>query len=213
MERLLHPPTGHGPGLLLIHSWWGLSKGITALGQDLAKAGFVVRMADLHDGQIAATQNEAEALRRRKRKQPMYRDLYDDLAVLRREGGVGANPVGVIGLSMGGHWAIWLAQRAELNIAACVCYYACRGGDFSVSKADYLLHYAEVDAFIKPAAKRNMAAAITCAGRPLESHDYQGTRHWFAESDRPEFAPSAALEALNRSKGFLHQRLTATASS
>jgi len=71
MERLLHPPTGHGPGLLLIHSWWGLSKGITALGQDLAKAGFVVRMADLHDGQIAATQNEAEALRRRKRKQPM----------------------------------------------------------------------------------------------------------------------------------------------
>jgi dienelactone hydrolase len=46
--------------------------------------------------------------------------------------------VGVIGFSMGGHWAPWLAQRPELPMAATVTLYAARNGDYESSASAFL---------------------------------------------------------------------------
>ena len=56
------PAAGSGPGVLVLHAWWGLTPFITGLCDRLAEAGFVALAPDLFDGRTAATPAEAEAL-------------------------------------------------------------------------------------------------------------------------------------------------------
>lgn len=187
--------------LLLIHPWWGLSAGTRALGERFKAAGISVVLADLYGGRIATSEAEAKALRATKRKQPMYRDLLDDIAVLKDA--TGAARVAVLGLSMGGHWAIWLAQNAPADVAACITFYAARAGDFSKADCRFQAHFADADPFVPLPARRRMLAAIGAASCPVEAFDYPGTAHWFAEADRPEFDAAATEAAFARSLRFL----------
>ena len=56
------PPTGSGPGVLVLHAWWGLNETIKAFCTRLAAAGFVALAPDLYHGKIADTISDAEAL-------------------------------------------------------------------------------------------------------------------------------------------------------
>src|SRR5512135_3297257 len=59
---LAHPPTGTGPGVLVLHAWWGLNETIKATCNRLAEGGFVTFAPDLYKGKVADTIPEAEAL-------------------------------------------------------------------------------------------------------------------------------------------------------
>ncbi len=59
---LATPANGKGPGVLVLHAWWGLNDTIKALCNRLAEAGFVAFASDLYHGQIAKTIPEAETL-------------------------------------------------------------------------------------------------------------------------------------------------------
>jgi carboxymethylenebutenolidase len=198
--RLL--PTKGQAALLLIHSWWGLSAGTRVLGERFRSSGVNVMLADLYGGRIATSQAEAQTLRSAKRAQPMYRDLLDDISILKAK--TGAARVAVLGLSMGGHWAIWLAQNASDDIAACITFYAVRGGTFDTADCAFQMHFADTDPFVSAAAKRRMLGAIRSAAHPLTVFDYPGTGHWFAESDRPEYNAAATQVALDRILCFLN---------
>ncbi len=188
--------------VLLIHSWWGRTGSFLGYAEALASEGFFVGVSDLFDGKTADTEAEARQLRAAPRKQPMYRTLIADIETLRARSG--SRQVAVVGFSMGGHWAVWLAQRAELQVSHAVLYYAARGGDFSASKASFLAHFAENDPWVSAAARRGMERAIaktTCAYQP---HDYPGTGHWFAESGRAgDYDSSAAALAFERTLAHL----------
>ncbi len=188
--------------VLVIHSWWGKSVGIEHFGRRLADEGFLVGLADLFDGDTATTIPQAEALRARRRNVPMYRTLIADIEELRARSG---SPVGVVGFSMGGHWAVWLAQRPELPIDATVLYYAVRAGSFTYCRSPILAHFADDDAWVKPAGRRRMEKAIAEGDVPYRAHDYPTTEHWFAESDRPEYHPAAAQEAFERTLAHLRR--------
>ena len=56
------PAAGAGPGVLVLHAWWGLTPSFTAVCDRLAEAGFVAVAPDLHAGQTATTIAEAEVL-------------------------------------------------------------------------------------------------------------------------------------------------------
>src|SRR5918911_3967646 len=56
------PPTGAGPGVLVLHAWWGLNDTIRAVCTRLAEAGFVAFAPDLYHGKVADTIADAEAL-------------------------------------------------------------------------------------------------------------------------------------------------------
>ena len=56
------PATGKGPGVLVLHAWWGLNDTIKALCTQLAEAGFVAFAPDLYHGKVADTIADAEAL-------------------------------------------------------------------------------------------------------------------------------------------------------
>ena len=71
-------------------------------------------------------------------------------------------------------------------------------------QAAYLGHFAQNDDFIDPA--RAAAARETLSGANA-AHLYPGTKHWFFESDRPEFDAEAAKLAYARTIEFLGANL------
>lgn len=188
--------------VLLIHSWWGQTGSFIGYAEALASHGFFVGVSDLFDGRTASTEAEARQLRSAPRKQPMYRTLIADMETLRQR--TGSRRVAVVGFSMGGHWAVWLAQRAELAVSHAVLYYAARAGDFSASKASFQAHFAEDDPWVTASARRGMERAIAKTACAYQSHDYPGTGHWFAETDRAgDYDAGAAALAFGRTLAHL----------
>jgi carboxymethylenebutenolidase len=105
---------------------------------------------------------------------------------------------------MGGHWALWLAQRPELPIAATVVFYAARNGDFMRSNSRFLFHFAENDEWVSAVSVRKLKKSLDASGRSASYYDYPSTGHWFFESDRAEaFHPDAAAVAWKRTLAFL----------
>jgi len=203
-----------GPGgvpkgaVLLIHSWWGLTASCRTYASVLSDAGYLVGLTDLFDGKTAETEAEAKALRAAPRRNPMYKTLGADIASLRAESGSIGTRLGVVGFSMGGHWAVWLSQRPEYNIAATVLYYAARAGDFSNCRSGIIAHFAEKDPWVSASARRTMERAIKKSGCAYTAFDYPQTQHWFAETARfAEFDECAAHLALDRDIGHLRQNL------
>ena len=57
--HLAVPASGHGPGVLVLHPWWGLNEDIKNVADRLAEAGFVALAPDLYNGRIATTIEQA----------------------------------------------------------------------------------------------------------------------------------------------------------
>ena len=181
---ILMPGRAMSGVVLVIHSWWGLTPAFREYGKALAAEGYIVGLADLFDGQTAEDPAEAQQLRRKPRRLPMYKTLAADIETLRSKTGSRSANIGLVGFSMGGHWAVWLSQRPEYRIAATVLYYAARGGDFGRCTASILAHFADDDPWVSLRARNTMEKAIRKAGCSYHAYDYPATRHWFAESDR-----------------------------
>ena len=135
------PKSGNGPGVLVLHSWWGLNAFFRGLCDRLARAGFVALAPDLYDGKVATSVDAAKRLRTAAtatRRVPAYKMLMAAINFLSQHEAVTSPRVALVGFSMGGHWALWLAQRPELPIASTVIYYAARNGDYTRSDSRFL---------------------------------------------------------------------------
>ena len=56
------PKKGNGPGVLVLHAWWGLTDFFKGLSDRLASTGFVAFAPDLYRGATASTREEAKKL-------------------------------------------------------------------------------------------------------------------------------------------------------
>src|ERR1700687_2499474 len=56
------PPNGTGPGVLVLHAWWGLNDTIKAFCTRLAQSGFVAFAPDLYHGKVADNIADAKNL-------------------------------------------------------------------------------------------------------------------------------------------------------
>jgi carboxymethylenebutenolidase len=59
---LAEPSRGSGPGVLVLHAWWGLTEPFQRVCDQLAEAGFVALALDLYRGKTATTVEEAQTL-------------------------------------------------------------------------------------------------------------------------------------------------------
>lgn len=206
------PDSGSGPGVLVLHSWWGLTPFFHGVCDRLADEGFVALAPDLHgDGETADTPDEAEALLAGTDPNRTANLVVASLSALR---GMPATPdgrVGILGFSMGASWALWAATRFPDDVAAVSVYYGDQDIDFSAARAAFQGHFAEYDEFTSPDAAAYLEARLHLDGHQPEFHHYPGTSHWFAESDRPAAYSEAEAElAWRRTVEFLHRELDPT---
>jgi carboxymethylenebutenolidase len=119
------------------------------------------------------------------------------------------NPeIGVMGFSMGGSWALWLADQNPLDVNTAVIYYTSQEGEFANSQAMVIGHFAENDAWVKAETIRDLEDRLTACGRPFTFYSYPGTKHWFCESNLPDaYNHNAAELAWQRSLEVLSRNL------
>jgi carboxymethylenebutenolidase len=189
------PASGKGPGVLVIHAWWGLNEFFKGLCERLAAEGFVAAAPDLFEGEVATTPAMARKLRGKPRKQPAYKTLLHAIEELQANPAVQGQKIALVGFSMGAHWALWLAARPELPIAATVFFYGSRACDFSASQSAFQGHFAETDEWVSQAARKKLEKELVKSAMVAEFHCYPGTGHWFFESDRADAYNGQAAEA------------------
>jgi carboxymethylenebutenolidase len=195
------PETDPQGGLLLLHAWWGLNQPMRDLADRLADDGFTVVAPDLFDGVVLDTIEDADA--HGENEETMEEAL---LAALR------APAVGIVAFSFGAWYARRLAKERD-EVEALVIFY---GGDgFAVPERAqgghprYLAHFAADD----PYEDEDLAGLGPFHSRlqeldPLNgAYLYPGAKHWFFETDRPEFDPEASRLAYSRTLEFLQECL------
>lgn len=203
------PPASVGPGVLLLHAWWGLNPFFIELADRLAREGFVVFAPDLNAGEIATTINDAKALMKRRDDAQLAQTVLAAHDLLRTHPAVRGTDLGTLGFSMGAGWAIWLSAEQPASIAATALFYGTWAIDFTPARSAYLGHYAEQDSWEPLDEVRAMETALHAAGRDTTLHFYPGTQHWFMETDRPEYDPHAAELAWQRTIAFFKAKLVA----
>lgn len=201
------PEAGHGPGILVLHAWWGLNDFFKGFCDRLADAGFVALAPDLLGGQEATTVEEAEAQLATASPDELAHLTRSSLATLRSMPITPEGPVGVIGFSMGASMALWLSARAPESVAATTTFYGVQDIDFIDARSAYLGHYADSDPYVDEDGLALLEAELHLLGLDTTFHRYPGTRHWFFESDRPEFDAAAAELAWHRTVDFFRQHL------
>jgi len=207
------PKKGKGPGVLVLHAWWGLNDFFKTLCDRLATAGFVAFAPDLYGGATASTRDGARALMSKLSEKAASEDIVRSVRALQVYPGVQGKRPGVIGFSLGAFWALWLAQELPADLAAVVLFYGTREGNyergFAESKAAFLGHFAETDEFESPASVQELEKLLGTNGRDVTFYTYPGTSHWFFEKDRPDAYDSKAADvAWQRTVSFLKAHLT-----
>ena len=201
------PDSGTGPGVVVLHAWWGLNDFFTRLCNRLAQAGFVAVAPDLYDGKIASTVEEAERLLGESDVDLIRRRIDEAITFLRRHPAVQGTGIGLIGFSMGGAWALLTSTTHPDDVAAVVIFYGNEAADYSNSRAAYLGHFAEDDPWEPSDGVQQLQAALQAAGRDVTFYTYSGVGHWFFEDNRPEYDAKAARLAWERSIEFLRIQL------
>ena len=203
------PESGSGPGVLVLHAWWGLNDFLRSFCDRLAREGFVVYAPDMFSGKVARTVEDAERLATQSSEAHAVPPiLFSALEALGQRPEVSGKGLGTVGFSFGGFWALWLAAHKPEVFRAVTIFYAGGEGDFQQSQAAFLGHFAEKDPFEPEEGIRALEQGLKSAGRPTSFYTYPGTGHWFFESDRPDaYDAQAAQLAWERTAAFLHERL------
>lgn len=203
---LAMPSSGRGPGVLVLHAWWGLNDTIKGFCTQLAEAGFVAFAPDLYHGKVAETIADAELLCRALNAQPFQAQAEIAAATrfLNERSEPSDSGLAVIGFSLGAYYALELAAADPEHIRSVVVFYGTGDSDFSRSKAAYLGHFAETDPYEPQASIDALEASLREAGRPVTLYRYPDTGHWFMEPDREQaYHPAAARLAWERTLAFL----------
>jgi len=214
--HLALPPTGSGPGLVLIQEIWGVNRHIRAVAEQYALAGYVVLAPDVFWRQaphVDLDYDEAGSLRARE----LYGQLDTALAAADVAAVVGhlrtmpevSGKVGALGFCLGGQLAF--RGGVQSGADAIVCYYGGGIDQHLALVADIrqpiLFHHADNDAHIGQDKVARIKASF--AGRDNASFfDYPGCGHGFNCWGRSAvYDQRASARALGRTLQFLADAL------
>lgn len=212
---LSEPPTGRGPGILLIQEIFGVNAHIRGVADQYAMDGYTVLAPDLFWRQQPGVElgyaqddfGKGIALMNGLDFGEALSDLRATLDALRGLPQC-TGRVASLGYCLGGRLSYQVAAGTDVNAA--VCYYG--GGihtalaDAPKIKAPILFHFAEKDGFIPLAAVD--AVRKTFAGRDnVMLEVYAGVDHGFNCWDRSSYDQTAAALARGRTLAFLATNL------
>lgn len=201
------PASGEGPGVLVLHTWWGLNATMKQVCRRLAQAGYAAFAPDLYHGQVADTIAGAEELGSAL-DENHEQAKAETAAAARFLAGQTGGEIAVIGFSLGAYYALDLSAADPEHVRAVVVFYGSGPAEFSQSRAAYLGHFAADDPYEPPENVEWLQGALQEAGRPATFYQYPETGHWFFEPDRTDaFKQAEALLAWERTLAFLQEQL------
>ncbi len=205
------PPSGTGPGLVVIQEWWGLTSHVADLTDRFAAAGFVALAPDLYGGPTTHDAEEAGRLMSELPPARAARDLGGAVDYLLASDDAVGDQVGLVGFCMGGAFVLNLAVQEGGKVAAAVAFYPVGQlpDDYSGLQAELLLHYAEEDAFVPIDTADELAGKIEAATGRRPQIDRYPAGHAFLNDENllGTHDPEQAKTAWDRTVAFLHQHL------
>ena len=205
------PESGHGPGLVVIQEWWGLTSHMASLVDRFAAAGFVALAPDLYGGSTTHDAEEAGRLMSQLPVDQACRDLSGAIDYLLQRDDVNGDRVGLVGFCMGGAFVLTMAVQEGGKVAAAVAFYPVghMPDDYAGLQAEVLVHYPENDAFVPVSALEEMSAKFMAGtGRTPEVVRYPAG-HAFLNDENllGTYDADQAAKAWDRTVGFLHEHL------
>ncbi len=213
---LATPPSGSGPGVLVIQEWWGVDADLKKMADKLAAAGFVALAPDLYHGEVAGHTEMDKAAKLMQSLPPdrAARDMSGAVDYLAARKGVTGTGIGVVGFCMGGMLSFLIAANRGDKVKAVVPFYGFPQGemepDWSKLTASVSGHMAEHDNFFPPDKAQALETKLRGMGKDCTLKVYPGTGHAF-------MGPHNALGTLNERLaaqiwpevvGFLKDKLT-----
>ena len=195
---------GGGPGVLVLHAWWGLNPFFKKVADQLAEQGFTALAPDLMSGKVATTVEEAKELIN------TVEDEYASGVVNTAKDylcEITNGKIGAIGFSMGGWWSLSIASSAPDQVGAIALFYGNGEADFGKIKAKVMGHFSDADEWEPMEYVDKTFAAFEKAGVDATLNIYPGVAHWFMEDDRPEYNAEASQLAWERTYKFLKENL------
>jgi carboxymethylenebutenolidase len=205
------PPTGSGPGIILIQEIFGVNQHIRAVADQYAMAGYVVLAPDMFwrlepgfdVGYSPADMQKAISLMQQLDAEKAVKDLTSAVQTLRALPEC-TGKIASVGYCMGGRLSFLCAANAGVDAA--VCYYpgGIEGqlGQVDKVKCPIMFHFAQNDDHISMDAVAAVKTAF--AGRSNATIEvYPSVDHGFNCWARPSYHQSTAALAHGRSLSLL----------
>jgi carboxymethylenebutenolidase len=198
--------TGSGPGVLVLHSWWGLTDHFKRVCDRFAAEGFTAIAPDLYHGPQTNDPDEAERLLDALDADQAKADIFAALDVLKAQPATRDGGLGVVGFSMGGAQAMATAPLRP-DVLAVVLFYGLELTDFAPLRAAVQGHFVPND-YPSGQDERELERRLRAAGKTVDIYVYPGAEHAFFNPTRPEaYDEAAARLAWTRTLDFLHRHL------
>lgn len=192
---------GPGPGVLLLHSFWGLTSSVKTLADGLADEGHTVLAPDLNFGEHPDSEDRAVEHLGNANPDRLASLVLSSVKLLSDRS---AHPtISVVGFGMGGSLGLWASVRLHSLIDRVVSFYGTQQIDFAGSESKYLVHLAEEDPYITDDEAAFMEATMGLESLPVEMCRYPGTQHGFADPDGDTFDPETFEVAWKKTLDFL----------
>lgn len=197
------PPSGPGPGVLLLHSWWGLTPFFRRLADRLSERGYTVLAPDLNEGETFIEADDAREHLASLEPDRLAALTLTSAGIVREKSVDPRSPIKVVGFSMGASLGLWASVRVPEHISKVAAFYGVQSIDFAGSASSYQLHLAEDDPLVPEDDAAFMEATMGMESLAVEVHRYPGTSHFFFEGDQEEYDEEAARIAWARLLEFL----------
>jgi carboxymethylenebutenolidase len=177
------PESGSGPGVVVLHEWWGLDDNMKKMVDEFAAEGFVALAPDLYHGDTTEQPDEAQQKLMAMNMDETEKELRGAVDYVSDQEAYDGSGIGAVGFCMGGGLAVWAGAANPKVDAVVTYYYVMPHGkpDFSNVDAPVLGHFGDSDDFVSVDDAKALEKEIDEAtDHDVEFVFYEGAGHAFA---------------------------------
>jgi carboxymethylenebutenolidase len=206
------PPSGRGPGMIVIQEWWGLTDHIAEVADRLAAEQVGSQRDEPLGGRTTHDAEEAGRLMSELPVEQAARDLGGAVDFLLGHEAVTSSTVGAVGFCMGGGFVLLLAAQQGEQVSAAVPFYGVGPAvpqTYEGLKAAVQGHYGLKDDFYPADDARAQEEQIRReSGAEVEFHFYDAAHAFHNDTNKlGTYDPEAAATAWSRTVEFLRAKV------